>query len=84
MDERYDVVVVGGGTAGLSYVPADPTGAGATAVPGVWVAGNVADPRAQVIVAAAAGLDAAAALNADLIAEDVRLAVAARSLAGAR
>ena len=82
MDERYDVVVVGGGTAGLSYVPADPTGG--TAVPGVWVAGNVADPRAQVIVAAAAGLDAAVALNADLIAEDVRLAVAAPSLAGAR
>jgi thioredoxin reductase len=65
-----------------SYVPADPMGA--TAVPGVWVAGNVADLRAQVIGSAAAGLNAAAALNADLIAEDVRLAVAARSLAGAR
>ena len=50
----------------------------------MWVAGNVADPRAQVIVAAAAGLDTAVALNAHLIAEDVRLAVAARSLAGAR
>ncbi|BAH52214.1 NAD(P)/FAD-dependent oxidoreductase [Rhodococcus opacus] len=49
---------------------------GATAVPGVWVAGNVADPKAQVIVAAGAGLTAAAALNADLIAEDTRLAVA--------
>jgi thioredoxin reductase len=65
-----------------SYVPADPMGA--TAVPGVWVAGNVADLRAQVIASAAAGLNAAAAVNADLIAEDVRLAVAARSLAGAR
>ena len=55
-------------------VAADPTGA--TAVPGVWVAGNVADPQAQVIVAAGAGLSAAAAINADLIAEDTRLAVA--------
>jgi thioredoxin reductase len=63
-----------------SYVPADPTGA--TAVPGVWVAGNVADLRAQVIVSAAAGLTAAAALNADLIAEDTRLAVASARLTG--
>jgi thioredoxin reductase len=52
---------------------------GATAVPGVWVAGNVADPKAQVISAAAAGLGAGAAINADLIAEETRLAVAARS-----
>jgi thioredoxin reductase len=58
-----------------SAVPADPMGA--TAVPGVWVAGNVADLRAQVIASAAAGLTAAAALNADLIAEDTRAAVAA-------
>ena len=65
-----------------SYVAADPTGA--TAVPGVWVAGNVADLKAQVISSAAAGLNAAAMVNADLIAEDVRRAVAARSLAGAR
>jgi thioredoxin reductase len=56
-------------------IPADPMGA--TAVPGVWVAGNVADLRAQVIASAAAGLTAAAALNADLIAEDTRAAVAA-------
>jgi thioredoxin reductase len=65
-----------------SSVAADPTGA--TAVPGVWVAGNVTDLKAQVISSAAAGLNAAAMLNADLIAEDVRGAVAARSLAGAR
>jgi thioredoxin reductase len=58
-------------------VPADP--AGATAVPGVWVAGNVADPRAQVIGAAAAGLLAGAAINADLVAEDAREAVAAQA-----
>jgi thioredoxin reductase len=64
------------------HVAADPTGA--TAVPGVWVAGNVADLRAQVISAAAAGLNAGAMINADLIAEDTALAVAgARNLRGA-
>jgi thioredoxin reductase len=63
-----------------SYVPADPMGA--TAVPGVWVAGNVSDLMAQVIGAAAAGLRAGAAINADLIAEETRNAVAARKMAG--
>ncbi len=42
--------------------------------PGVW-AGNVVDPRAQVITAAGAGSAAAIALNADLVDEDVRNAV---------
>ncbi|RIV37391.1 FAD-dependent oxidoreductase [Micromonospora radicis] len=56
-------------------VPADPTGA--TAVPGVWVAGNVTDVAAQVIGAAAAGVTAGAAINADLMAEETREAVAA-------
>jgi len=59
-----------------TYVAADPTGA--TAVPGVWVAGNVADLMAQVIGAAAAGLMVGAAVNANLIAEDIERAVAAR------
>ena len=59
-----------------TYVPADPTGL--TAVPGVWVAGNVADPMAQVLASAAGGAMAAGMINADLIAEEVRLAVAAR------
>jgi thioredoxin reductase len=58
-----------------SQFPADATGA--TSVPGLWVAGNVADVRAQVISAAAAGLTAAAAINTDLIAEETRDAVAA-------
>ncbi|MEU5940378.1 FAD-dependent oxidoreductase [Micromonospora sp. NPDC047548] len=58
-----------------SHVTADATGA--TEVPGVWVAGNAADPQATVIVAAAAGLKAATALNADLIAEETDQAVAA-------
>jgi hypothetical protein len=42
----------------------------------VWVAGNVADPLAQVVTAAAAGLQAGAAINADLIAEETARAVA--------
>jgi thioredoxin reductase len=56
-----------------SAVPSGPMGA--TAVPGVWVAGNVTDLMAQVITAAAAGLQAGGAINADLLAEDVRRAV---------
>ena len=48
---------------------------GATSVPGVWVAGNVANPRAQVVTAAGEGSAAAIALNADLVEEDVRDAV---------
>lgn len=48
---------------------------GSTSVPGVRVAGNVADPRAQVITAAGQGSAAAIALNADLVEQDVRRAV---------
>jgi thioredoxin reductase len=52
------------------------TGAGGlTSVPGVWAAGNVADPRAQVITAAGVGSAAAIAINGDLVDEDVRSAV---------
>jgi thioredoxin reductase len=57
-------------------VAADPTGA--TAVPGVWVAGNVTDMSAQVVVSAAAGMRAGAMINADLVMEDALLAVAAQ------
>ncbi|MBK5250048.1 MAG: NAD(P)/FAD-dependent oxidoreductase [Actinomycetales bacterium] len=70
IEEEIDGHVIG------TYVPADARGA--TAVPGVRVAGNVADLRAQVVTAVAAGPTIAAAINADLIAEDTRLAVAAR------
>jgi thioredoxin reductase len=59
---------------------------GQTSVPGVWVAGNVTDIQAQVITAAAQGLMAGAAVNADLVEEDAERAVAAsraRALAGA-
>ncbi|NEK58327.1 NAD(P)/FAD-dependent oxidoreductase [Geodermatophilus sabuli] len=69
VEQRMGEAVVG------TAVPADATGA--TAVPGVWVAGNIADVSAQVIVAAAAGMRAGAMINADLIAEDTRRAVAA-------
>ena len=55
------------------WVATDPTGL--TTVPGVWVAGNVANPRAQVITAAGEGSSAAIALNADLVVEDVQDAV---------
>jgi thioredoxin reductase len=55
------------------WVVADPTGR--TSVPGVWVAGNVANPRAQVITAAGEGSTAAIAINADLVDEDVAAAV---------
>ena len=57
------------------HIPADP--AGRTEVPGVWVAGNVTDLAAQVGTAAAAGAMAGAQINADLVAEETRLAVAA-------
>ena len=55
------------------WVATDSTGR--TNVPGVWAAGNLVDPRAQVITAAGAGSTAAIALNADLVEDDVRNAV---------
>jgi thioredoxin reductase len=58
-----------------TQIEADPTGA--TSVPGVWVAGNLANIQAQVITSAAAGLTAGAAINADLAAEDAERAVGA-------
>jgi thioredoxin reductase len=48
---------------------------GRTSSVGVWAAGNVVDPRAQVITAAGAGSAAAIAINADLVNEDVRNAL---------
>ena len=49
---------------------------GATAVDGVWGAGNVTDLVAQVVVAAAAGMMVGAQVNAHLIEEEVRDSVA--------
>jgi thioredoxin reductase len=52
------------------------TGAnGTTSVPGLWVAGNVTNARAQVITAAGEGSAAAITINADLVGDDVRTAV---------
>jgi thioredoxin reductase len=48
---------------------------GLTSAPGVWAAGNVADPRAQVITSAGAGSVAAIAINADLVRDEVLHAV---------
>ena len=58
------------------FIDSDATGL--TLIPGVWVAGNVTGPKAQVIGSAAAGVTAGAAINADLIADEVQRAVAAR------
>lgn len=57
-------------------VPADT--AGRTSVPGLWVAGNVTDMRAQVVVSAAAGLMAGAAINGELVEEEAAEAVRLR------
>ena len=58
------------------YLRTDPTGQ--TDAPGVWAAGNLTDPMAQVIGAAAGAVTAAGALNMDLITEDTRRAVERR------
>ncbi|WP_127783569.1 bifunctional NAD(P)/FAD-dependent oxidoreductase/class I SAM-dependent methyltransferase [Rhodococcus sp. X156] len=70
---------------GLTAVP-DPAGrgeviptdaSGATAVAGVFVAGNATNVAQQVLAAAADGGWVGAAINADLVAEDTTAAVAA-------
>lgn len=43
---------------------------GRTTVAGVWAAGNVVDPRTQVITVAGAGSAATIAVNADLVQDD--------------
>jgi thioredoxin reductase len=49
---------------------------GQTSTAGVWAAGNVVDPRFQVISSAGGGSAAAIAINADLVREDVERALA--------
>lgn len=72
------------GMDGVVFGEVFPTGTdGATSVPGVWVAGNAGDVRAQVIVAAAQGLAAGAQITMDLVLEETRAAVAARTGVGA-
>lgn len=48
---------------------------GRTSSMGVWAAGNVVDPRFQVITSAGAGSAAAIAINADLVRDDVERAI---------
>jgi thioredoxin reductase len=55
------------------WVVTDPGGLTTTA--GVWAAGNVRNPRAQVITAAGEGSAAAIAINADLVEEDINHAL---------
>ncbi|MGU3292137.1 NAD(P)/FAD-dependent oxidoreductase [Williamsia sp. M5A3_1d] len=56
-------------------VDTDPMGA--TSVPGVFAAGNVADARATVIASAAAGVNVAMGVHASLMADDIAAALAA-------
>ncbi|MGH3428568.1 MAG: NAD(P)/FAD-dependent oxidoreductase [Mycobacteriales bacterium] len=63
------------------WVVTDPTGR--TSVFGVWAAGNVIDPRAQVIAAASMGSAAGLAINTDLLDEDIEHAVEERRVTNA-
>ena len=56
---------------------------GRTSVPGVWAAGNAANPRAQVITAAGEGSAVAIAINTALVADDVDRAVRRAAAASA-
>lgn len=65
-----------------TYLPAaDPIGR--TSVPGVWVAGNVSDARAQLLSSAASGLTAGEALTMDLVMADLAELVPPEPPAGA-
>ncbi|MGP4022283.1 NAD(P)/FAD-dependent oxidoreductase [Actinomadura sp. 3N407] len=57
------------------FVKVDATGR--TSVPGVWAAGNVVTPMAQVVMAASAGSMAAAMINFDLIEAEIAEKLAA-------
>ncbi|MEU4807380.1 NAD(P)/FAD-dependent oxidoreductase [Actinosynnema sp. NPDC023587] len=52
---------------------------GQTSVPGVWAAGNVIDPRAQVVTSAGMGSAAGFALNIDLVQRDIAAALPVRA-----
>lgn len=65
---------------GSGWVVTDASGL--TSVAGVWAAGNVADPMAAVVNAAAGGASAAIAVNRGLVEEEVARAVADRRADG--
>ncbi|MFD9418962.1 NAD(P)/FAD-dependent oxidoreductase [Streptomyces goshikiensis] len=62
-------------------VDSDPE-TGATALAGVWAAGNVTAPLEQLAGAAAQGVHAAVAINTDLVAAETRSALEAHRAAG--
>ncbi|MFD6698597.1 MULTISPECIES: NAD(P)/FAD-dependent oxidoreductase [unclassified Microbacterium] len=74
------VVALGGAVDGAGFAHVDASGR--TAVPGVWVTGNLVDPRAQVITAAGHANAVAMDVNADLVDEDVRGARRMPALSG--
>ena len=57
------------------WITVDSTGR--TSVPGIWAAGNVVNPAATVPISAAAGSTAGAAINADLVDDEIRTALRA-------
>ncbi|MDQ2660558.1 MAG: NAD(P)/FAD-dependent oxidoreductase, partial [Actinomycetota bacterium] len=65
---------------GGQWIEVDATGR--TSVPALWAVGNVVNPSATVPVAAAAGNMAGAAINGDLIEQEIRDALAAYSSVG--
>ena len=58
---------------------ADPLGR--TAVPGVWAAGSVVEPMAQLMASAASGLMAGAQINAELVETDLQERISSRQAA---
>jgi thioredoxin reductase len=68
-------------TSGGTWIKTD--SGGRTSVPGVWAVGNVADIAGFIIEAAAAGARAGAAINADLVDEDVARAMCEHGSANA-
>jgi len=73
---------LGAQTDSAGWATVDSTGR--TSEPGVWAAGNAANPRAQVITAAGEGSAAAIDINNDLVEDDVATAVHAHRTAAAR
>ncbi|MEU6865255.1 FAD-dependent oxidoreductase [Streptomyces sp. NPDC046876] len=77
------VVVARDGVAVGTCLEADPA-TGATALAGVWAAGNVTSPTDQLAAAAAAGARAAVAINTELVEEGTRRALEAYRARGDR
>jgi thioredoxin reductase len=65
------------GFGGAPWVEVDATGR--TSIPTLWAVGNVVNPSASVPVASGAGNVAGATINADLIEEEIRDALAAHA-----